>query len=258
MSQYYEFEDPVSSSDQIVFTIKRLLHTLRGQLAARHLAAGSIEIRLILESHPAWQRSIRFPEPQVAVEAMLLPIQTILESLPLASPVIALCLDAESTFATAAQKEWFGHQLPQPGRWTETLSKLETMLGSDRVGIPVPSETFAPDSFSLDPGTGSLRPIADGQRRRGCPVPLHRYRPPRAIAVAHELRGNHPWPLALLNGAHAGQIVERRGPFPASGQWWEPGESWQRLEWDIQLMSKELLRLVFVPPDHWQIDGIYT
>jgi hypothetical protein len=61
----------------------------------------------------------------------------------------------------------------------------------------------------------------------------------------------------LLNGPHPGEIIDRRGPFPASGDWWRPVESWQRLEWDIQLASRHLLRLVFLTPDAWQLDGIY-
>jgi hypothetical protein len=63
--------------------------------------------------------------------------------------------------------------------------------------------------------------------------------------------------MALLNGPFSGEIIDRRGPFPASGDWWHPDESWQRLEWDIQLASRHLLRLVFHPPDQWQLDGIY-
>lgn len=257
LAQSYEFEDPVVSLDQVVFALKRMLHTLAGRLAARHLAARGLDLRLVLDSRPDLLRRIRFPEPQIAVESMLFPLQGMLDSLQLAAPVTAIYLDAESTFATTAQREWFGRHLPQPGRWAETLSKLEAMLGPGRVGIPVPPEAFTPDSFTLHPAAGTSDPIPARLAKPGCPVPLHRYRPPREIAVAHEQRGSRPWPLALLNGPHAGEIVARRGPFPASGAWWQAEESWQRLEWDIQLASRHLLRLVFEAPDRWKLDGIY-
>ena len=257
LSQFIEFEDSVISLDPVIFALKRLLHTLSGRLAARHLAARSIELRLVLEAQPAVVRSIRFPEPQIAMECMLSPLQAMLDSLQLGGAVSALHLDAESTFATAAQREWFGRQMPQPERWAETLSKLEAMLGPGRVGIPVPPEPFTPDAFTLHPALGASHLLPERQARPACPVPLHRFRPPREIAVAHETRGRHPQPLALLNGPHVGEIIALRGPYPSSGAWWEPADSWQRLEWDIQLASRHLLRLVFQTPDRWQLDGIY-
>ena len=251
-AQAFDFEDAVVALDPLVFALKRLLHTLAGRLASRHLAASCLNFRLVLESGGELARRVRLPEPQTAVEGMLAPLQTLLESIKLDAAVATLQLDAETTFATAAQREWFGRHLPQPERWAETLAKLEAMLGSGRVGIPVPPESFRPDSFTLHPaavpGTGA---------RPDCSVPLHRFRPPREIAVAYESRDHQPWPLALLNGPHPGEIIDRRGPFPASGNWWDPAGAWQRLEWDIQLASHHLLRLVFQTPDRWQLEGIY-
>jgi protein ImuB len=255
--QSYDFDDPVVSLDPLVFVLKGMLHTLAGRLAARHLAASSLDFRLQLESGDEMARRIRLPEPQTAVEGMLSPLQTLLESLRLDAPVVALHLDAKATFATAAQREWFGRQLPQPERWAETLAKLEALLGPGRVGIPVPANSFKPDGFSVHPAAGVALGICENPSRPDCPLPLHRFRPPPRISVAYETRGRQPWPLALLNGPHPGEIIDRRGPFPASGDWWDPAESWQRLEWDIQLASRHLLRLVFQTPDHWQLDGIY-
>lgn len=225
-------------------------------LTARHLAATTLNFRLDLEGQTPVSRLIRFPEPIIGVDDMLSPIQVILDSLKLAGETRALHLDAETTFATAAQREWFGRHLAEPERWAETLSKLEAMLGPGRVGIPVPPDRFTSDAFTLFPAIGTP-PLPERGYRPACPVPLHRYRPPREIAVAHEVRGGHPIPLALLNGPHVGKIISLRGPFSASGAWWEPDESWQRLEWDIQLASRHLLRLVLVKPDRWQLDGVY-
>lgn len=251
-AQAFDFEDAVVALDPLVFALKRLLHTLAGRLASRHLAASCLNFRLVLESGGELARRVRLPEPQTAVEGMLAPLQTLLESIKLDAAVATLQLDAETTFATAAQREWFGRHLPQPERWAETLAKLEAMLGSGRVGIPVPPESFRPDSFTLHPAA-----VPGMGARPDCSVPLHRFRPPREIAVAYESRDHQPWPLALLNGPHPGEIIDRRGPFPASGNWWDPAGAWQRLEWDIQLASHHLLRLVFQTPDRWQLEGIY-
>lgn len=256
LAQTFDFEDGVSATEPLVFAIKRLLHTLAGRLAARHLAAASLDVRLILERGAPLTRQIRLAEPQSAVEGMLAPLQTLVESLALTAPVVALELDAATTFATAAQREWFGRNLPEPARWAETLAKLEAMLGANRVGIPVPGESRAPDDFTLHPAAGGGA-IPPRPTRPDGPFPLHRFRPPREISVAYETRGRQPHPLALLNGPHPGQIVALRGPFPISGNWWDPAAAWQRLEWDIQLASHHLLRLVFQSPARWQIDGVY-
>ena len=258
LGQSFDFEDAVISLDPVIFALKRMLHTLAGRLASRHLAASSLDFRVLLVSGAELARRVRLPEPQTAVEGMLAPLQALLESLRLAAPVAALQLDAETTFATAAQREWFGRHLPQPERWAETLAKLEAMLGPGRVGVPVPPTTFEPDAFSLHPGAGAAVVVSPAWVPPDCPVPLQRFRPAREIAVAYETRSNQPWPLALLNGPHSGEIIACRGPFPASGKWWDPVDSWQRLEWDIQLASCHLLRLVFQPPDRWQLEGIYS
>jgi hypothetical protein len=124
-AQSFDFEDGVIALDPLVFALKRLLHTLAGRLGARHLAAGSLHFRLILETGGELVRRVRLPEPQTAVEGMLSPLQTLLESLRLDAAVVTLQLDAETTFATAAQREWFGRHLPQPRRALVLGGQLE-------------------------------------------------------------------------------------------------------------------------------------
>ena len=256
--QSMDFEEPVVSLEALVFALKRLLHTLAGRLAARHLAAARLELRLVLETGAVCSRQLRLAEPQTTLEGMLPPLQAVFESLRLEAAVQRLELDAAATFAGAAQREWFGRSLPQPERWAETLAKLEALLGPGRVGIPVPPTSHQPDAFTtLHPASGTAAAFPDAGFRPLSALPLHRYRPPRQIAVANELRDGRPWPLALLSGPQPGRIVDWRGPFPVSGAWWEPAAAWQRLEWDVQLDSGHLLRLVYQTPECWQLDGIY-
>lgn len=257
-AQSFDCDDSFTSLDQVIFALKRMLYTLAGRLASRHLAASMLDCRLRLESGETLERRIRLPEPQSQVEGMLAPLQMWLESLKLSAPVTTLELDATATFAASAQREWFGRQMPQPERFTETVAKLEALLGSGRVGIPAHGKSFAVDRCEMLPVLSSESRSPADSANVECPVPMHRFRPPRKIAVAHETRDHKPWPLALLNGPHPGEIVDRRGPFSASGDWWHSDSSWQRLEWDIQLASQHLLRLVFQAPDQWQLDGIYT
>lgn len=90
------------------------------------------------------------------------------------------------------------------------------------------------------------------------PLPLRRFRPPLDVAVAGTGQGFHLRPQALLTGPHAGLISGLRGPFPFSGDWWNPDTAWRRVEWDIGMESGHLLRLVHLPPGRWQLDGAYA
>ena len=53
----------------------------------------------------------------------------------------------------------------------------------------------------------------------------------------------------------SGKIIEQRGPYFLSGNWWDE-KSWARAEWDLQLQNGELIR-VHERDGVWKIDGIY-
>lgn len=116
--------------------------------------------------------------------------------------------------------------------------------------LPAPGSVAALSSVAVEAQEKPSQPESS--------LPLRRFRPPHGIAVAHELSGEMPRPLALLSGPHPGRITDLRGPFAHSGQWWEPEAQWKRLEWDIYLTGGRLLRLVYTPPDRWELDGIYS
>lgn len=253
MAQTMEFEDAVTSSEPLVFAFKRLLHALSARLAARHVAVRELRLVFHLESGARLERRIRLPEPRVAEEDLLRPILVLLDALKPEGAILGVTLDAETTAPTASQRDWFIRQLPRPEQWADTLARLEGLLGEGRVGIPVPPVGHRAEDFRLLPGDGTAVPV-DGGAFPDSPVPLHRFRPPWEVAVAHDAG---PRPLALLTGPHRGEIVECRGPFKGSGDWWDPRQEWKRLEWDVRLANDRLLRLAFLPPDRWVVEGRY-
>ena len=254
LAQEIDFEDAVAGLEPLVFTCKRLLHALVARLAARHVAVRALRVRLKLESGAVLERTLRLPEARVAEADLLRPLQGWLEELVLESAVAGLVLDAEAVPPTAAQRDWFVRQLPRPEQWHDTLARLEALLGPGRIGIPVPSESHRPDDFTLRPGADAgVAAVAAGALPASS-LPLRRFRPPCGIAVAFEAG---PRPLALLSGPVRGEIAGWRGPFRHSGDWWDPERAWQRLEWDVLLVDRQLVRLAFVPPDRWELEGVY-
>lgn len=252
--QSIDFDDAIHSSEALVFVFNRLLHVLSSRLAARHLAASILEIRLRLEAGEM-RREIRLPEPLSDPAALLKPIQTMAESLVLLSPVVGIELDATAAIPLSRQSDWTKRQLPNPERWADTLARLEALVGSGHVGTPMPLETHRSDAFQMRDATNDR---CQNKLLPACSIPLRRFRPPVKISVAFDAKPNvHPRPLALLTGPHCGQVLEQSGPFITSGDLWDPEKKWGRLEWDIRVERAPLLRLVYQPGDRWQLDGIY-
>ncbi len=257
LEQTMDFEEPLKSTEPLVFAFKRLFHALSARLAARHVAVKLLRIIFHLDGGACLLREIRLPEPRVEEGELLRPVQVLLDSLKTGSGIVGITLDVETTPPTAAQKDWFIRQLPQPERWSDTLAQLDALLGPGKVGIPMPPPSYRPDTFQMRPADGSGPAMAKSAFIPSCPMPLRRFRPPYQVAVATDADPREPKPLALLTGNYRGQVTGVRGPFRHSGHWWNPDSAWQRIEWDVRLTGDHLLRLAYLPPDRWLIDGIY-
>ncbi len=253
-----EFETPIASLEALLFLVNRGLQTLCTRLEANHRAASKIRFSLALESGGPMERTLLLPEPLSTPAALLRPLHTMFETLRVPAEIVAMKLELEPVVPLAAQREWLGRQLRQPARWPDTLARLEALLGPGRVGIPCPADSHRPDDFSLHPASGGAPSVREDRTSAASPLPLRRFRPPLEVAVASTGSHSRLRPLALLTGPHPGLITGLRGPFPLSGDWWNPGRAWQRIEWDIELEKRHLFRLAFLPPNHWQLDGAYA
>lgn len=254
--QIMEPDDPIHSSEALLFLFKRMLHVVAARVSARHLAVCKLDIRLILEKG-ALCREIYLPEPSCDPLALLKPIQTYAESLVLPSPVVRLELDATSSDPHSQQHDWMHRRLPNPERWADTLTRLEALVGADHVGIPehanhheadgfhlrVPKETTQTNKIDFFPATS---------------VPLRRLRPPVNVTVlfSEETKERFPRPLAILNGPWSGQVLGALGPFLTSGQTWSPDSTWDRVEWDLQIEHAPVIRVSCLAKV-WQLEGIY-
>jgi protein ImuB len=256
--QIVHFEFPVESLESLIFQANRMLQTLCARLESSHRAAGGIRFELTLESNDRVGRKVNLPEPLASPAALLRTLHVVFEALQLPSAIMDLELELEPVRRLAAQREWLGRQLPQPGRWPDTLARLEALLGPGRIGIPQPEDSHRPDAFRLLPASGGTTVTRAGRTFMAAPLPLRRFRPPLEVAVAGTGQGFHLRPQALLTGPHAGLISKLRGPFPFSGDWWNPETAWRRVDWDIGMESGHLLRLVHLPAGRWQLDGAYA
>ena len=82
-------------------------------------------------------------------------------------------------------------------------------------------------------------------------VALRRFRP--AVSASVFLSENVPADVRSANVR--GKVAEQRGPYLASGNWWDE-TAWARAEWDLQLENGNLIRC-HQTDGTWKIDGIY-
>lgn len=253
-------EQPISFCQPLVLLIEQSLQTLCTRLHSSYHLASEIVLQLELENQAPHYHRVRLPEPSILPATLLAPLATHLEQLQLPAPVTALQLTLTPCLPQAGQQQLFGQEIRNPHRLADTLTRLTALLGEPNIGFPIPHFTHRPDRFHLRPAHSLFSAQTSPKTRPSSPplYPLSRFRPPLEISVSFEGSQARPQPLALLTGPHPGRIIAHHGPFPISGQWWDPGESWQQLEWDIQLESHHLLRLSHTPPDRWELQGQYS
>jgi protein ImuB len=87
-----------------------------------------------------------------------------------------------------------------------------------------------------------------GESNLSCRV----FRPPLEATV--QLRGGIPSWIAW-HGKH-GPVATASGPWRTSGDWWRPN-TWDREEWDIEVLDA-LYRIYYdVHLDRWYAHGVY-
>jgi protein ImuB len=170
----------------------------------------------------------------------------------------------------------FETALRDPNQLYETLTRLTGLLGTDRVGTPVLEDTHRPDAFRMEPFSWQLDPESENGTGRDCARPkveaassrlvkktrleaastsptaaLRRFRPGLPAFVL--LEENKP--VHLRGGEIAGTTAAQKGPYAASGNWWDD-KSWTRQEWDLHLSDGPVLRC-YEHGNGWQVDGIY-
>ena len=163
-----------------------------------------------------------------------------LETLQTPAPVTSFHLEVIPSRPTGHQFDLFQGGLKDPNRFFQTLARLAALVGNEKVGIPQKIDTHQPDSLRM------LMPEFDWSRSRikkkGHPKTgpgLRRYRPGVAADVQLNAEGK---PTLIQSSVISGKILEARGPWKLSGNWWDLTR-WEAKEWDIALDDRGLYRI---------------
>ncbi|HEU5124351.1 MAG TPA: DNA polymerase Y family protein [Verrucomicrobiae bacterium] len=258
-----EFEHEIETFEPLLFVLRRFIEQLARRLEVIHLVIAEIQLQLKLGSGAAYEHRFRIPSATGNVETLFRMVQTHLETLRTDSPIVALRIEVKPCPPQTHQFGLFETTLKDPNQFAETLARLTALCGSDRVGTPVLESTHRPDMFRMktpefdqasrtsnrgaDLETGGTAGLVTGATG----LCLRRFRP--AISAFVEFRERRP--ALVRSSVFNGAIVDLRGPFVSSGDWWDR-DPWSREEWDVQTAEGTLYR-IFSSPEGCFVEGVY-
>ena len=245
----FEFENEIETVEPLLFMLRRFLDQLAIRLSGIYLVAKELTLRITFTDKQIYERIFKIPQPTNNVDLLFRMLHTHLENFKSEYPIVAVALSAQPIKPAREQFGLFETTLRNPHQLSETLARLTALLGADRVGSPVLEETHRPDAFRIEPFAWHGLP-AHPIRRMPMPRPaLRRFRPPAATSMFVSEQRH------LQSEGIRGQVVDERGPYLISGNWWDE-KSWTRAEWDLQLEAGELI-LAHESQGTWKLDGVY-
>jgi protein ImuB len=257
LTEAMDFEHDVEQLEALLFVLNRFLNSLSVRLTDNALVAESLRLELRFGDGNRHERVFRIAEPTRDVDVLLRTLHTWLEGFRAAAPVVGVRLTATPARQPQQQLDLFQPSLRDPNRFAETLSRLEALVGTGRIGSPEVLPGHRPDAFKVVP----FNPEA-GEASIDQPKPavkfgpaLRRFRPPLPARIELKKELDAATLLRISAGQVQGRIKASRGPWLASGDWWDRGH-WQRREWDIELEGGGVYRIA-EQDQQWQVDGEY-
>ena len=239
-----ELEWPVDGLEPLSFLLARVLEPLCAQLEQRGRRAAGLELDLRLVDGRRHRRALRPAAPSAQARTWRTLLLLDLESHPPDEAIQALTVRAEPTPARTVQFSLLDPAQPSPERLAETMARLHEWTADGRAGAPALLDTHRPGAFVMEtfaPGPPGARTAAAKGAAVTSPLgprlALRAFRP--ALPAQVTLRDGVP--AFVSAGAIRGPVVDRAGPWRASGDWWDV--AWSREEWDVSLAPGGLYRI---------------
>jgi len=260
-----DLEYPVDRLEPLLFVLRGLLSRLVERLTVRALACGPLDLRLELAGGRRDARRVGVAVPTRDVRGLLRLLALALEGHPPEAPVESAALASVGVPASVDQLDLFAPRGPDPAALSSTLTQLEALCGSDRVGSPTVEDDHRPDAFGLKPFT----PPRGGRSRQDARLAIRTrarrdsgrsqlavraLRPP----VPAEVKVHRGRPEFIRSAVASGGVIHAAGPWRTTGRWWSEGERFALDHYDVQVADGTLLRLRFDWVQRsWQVDAVY-
>jgi protein ImuB len=238
---------PVDGLEPLSFLLSRVLESLCASLETRGQKASALTLELGLVDGRRNARTLKTVMPTRDPRTWRAVLLLALESSPPDDAIQRITARAEPTKARSTQFSLLEPAQPSPERLAETLTRLHAWTSSGRAGSPALLDSHRPGAFVV----GSFSPL--GGRSAAQPpkprVALRAFRPPIPADVAFQ-----GGPVFVSAPMIRGAVVDRAGPWKASGDWWD--KAWSREEWDVALSGGGVFRIFRdCLRDQWFVEG---
>jgi protein ImuB len=215
-----DLEWPVEGLEPVSFLLSRLLDPLMTTLASRARSALAVGLSLRLADGSYQHRTLLLLE---------------LESNPPRDAIVGLAVRAEPTPPRVTQYSLFDPAEPAPEALAELLAGLRDWAADGRVGSARLIDTHRPGAFAVSSFTPGR--VVLGSQPSAPHLALRAYRP----ALLADVAVQQGVPVYVSASGLRGRIIERAGPWRASGDWWDV--AWSREEWEVALEGGSLFRI---------------
>jgi protein ImuB len=244
-----DLEWPVDGLEPLSFLLGRVLEPLSASLVARGRRAMGLGLDLRLVDGSTHQRALHPTAPSADARTWRTLFLLDLEVHPPRDAIQSLTVRAEPTPSRSVQFSLLDPALPSPEKLAETMARLHEWTKEGRSGAPALLDTHRPGAFAV--GTFAPGPVAVGRGETPFPrMALRVFRPTLPAEVA--MKAGAP---AFVSAAGVrGAVVDRAGPWRASGDWWDGAYS--REEWDVALDAAGVYRIFRDRlRDAWFVEG---
>ena len=243
-----ELEWPLVALDPFLFIASAALARLAKRMELQGFACKRLELTMTLEPDGFHSRAIDLPAPTRDVKTMLTLLRLDLEKTPPGAPVAGFTLVAHPDRPRRAQLSLFGPAAVSPEKLATTIAKLVSMLGEERVGMPMTVDSHLPGRYAM--GDFAPPPPPDlrrGPRRSRALLAVRIFRPPVPVEViTRPSRAGEAGDVQIEalhgEGEMSGEVRACAGPWRVEEGWWAaiPAE---RDYWDVELARGSAYRL---------------
>jgi protein ImuB len=235
----------ITTIEPLTFILSRMLDQICSRMRSRNLATH--EVRLALGEYV---RILNLPlpvrNPRLLTRLLILD----LEAHPPGAAIRRVELEAFPAKPRVVQNGLFVPLSPEPEKLELTLARLRAVVGEENVGAAEILDTHRPDAFTVK--KFGVSHGLNGLNGFKSSMALRMFRPPLEATV--QIRNEIPIWIAW-RGVY-GPVATASGPWRTSGDWWRP-TTWDREEWDIEVLDV-LYRIYYdVHLDRWYAQGVY-
>ena len=257
--EYLEFDSPVESLDSLLFALNVMLDQLLVRVRAHACALASVTLQCDVEGRPVHCREVRPAMPTEDRQVLLKLLQLDLEAHASAGGILGLRLTGETGPVSKVQIGLFSPQLPEPMRLEVTMARIHAIVGQQRAGRAMLTDTHTSDAFSIRKFTAAPAGCVQSTRQARPRVThtLRRFRPPQTVLVEQRARGIR----VFWHNAVRYTIERLYGPWRGSGCWWSD-QAWASTRWDFAAHADDGALIVGVllvdqASKDWMLEGVY-